>query len=350
MVDIAPVGEDEVQRILREYGMELHRFSRIRGGFSSCNVRCEVLSSAGPITMMLKLANEEHSLEDIQLQVAIFQHLQQLHFPTNYLHALEAGGFIASERKGLLLDFVDGTPGDKLMDNHAQDAAGIATILESLGTTLATLHEGCLAEHLGEVRGIKSGFPVSNTGDLLLPGKVEAQLASPVVQGHSMVAFVLDRLPRVRTIYSAAEALRLPSGLIHGDAFLDNTLYNAESLELEALVDWEDACNAPFVLDLAVAMAGNCFNACNEIEFSRVKALLHGYVAKRPLNVEELSSLPDFLWAAVLACGAWRFSNFNVDHPDSPEATKNSYQGMQKRIQVLEEAAVTSELRAALGL
>lgn len=47
-----------------------------------------------------------------------------------------------------------------------------------------------------------------------------------------------------------------PEGLIHGDAFLDNALYHETEHTVAALVDWEDACRAPLVLDLAVSVAG----------------------------------------------------------------------------------------------
>jgi len=341
-IDNATVDEGEIRRIMTQFGLEPIKFEKMRGGFSSCNVRVRCKNGDGEEqTVVLKLANEDHSLEDIQLQVRILEALQPKKFPTNYLRPLSSGrGYIADERMGIVLDFMTGTPGDKLLAMHAADTQSVQCIMEGLGGTLATLHNCDLEAELAPVRDIRCGFPVSNTGDLLLPGKMEEVLKSPIVANHEFALFVLERLARVRELYDRAEKEgALQVGLIHGDAFLDNTIYNTESLQVEALLDWEDACTAPFIVDVAACIAGNCFCPdSNGVDLGRVQAILKGYTAIRSPSVspEELTMLPDFVWAALLACGCWRFVNFNVDKPQSPESAKASYKGMYERLKILE--------------
>ena len=60
-----------------------------------------------------------------------------------------------------------------------------------------------------------------------------------------------SRLARFRELFGRAG---LPAGFIHGDGFLDNILC-ADDGALAALVDWEDSCVAPYVLDVAVAVS-----------------------------------------------------------------------------------------------
>jgi len=196
------------------------------------------------------------------------------------------------------------------------------------------------------VRDLHAGFPVSNTGDLLAVGKAERDLADSSVAALDYTSFLLSRLARFRQIYTregvgvgVGVGGGLQEGLIHGDAFLDNTLFNEASFELVALVDWEDACRAPLVLDLAVAIAGAAFTPDHELVPARGRALVEGYTGKRALSGAELVALPDFVWAAVMACGAWRFLNFNKEKPESPLAAKASYEGMWRRAEWLEANA-----------
>ena len=140
------------------------------------------------------------------------------------------GGQIA-----ILLDFVEGVPGDKLIARAAANDSDVAdTMLRSLGATLAKLHDANLAEKLvgkgtacfnparfqGDqiifhlvmlnlilpqihregfvVRHVRSGWPVSNMGDLLAEGKAEADFRETAVASEPFSSFVLGRLERFR--------------------------------------------------------------------------------------------------------------------------------------------------------
>jgi len=122
----------------------------------------------------------------------------------------------------------------------------------------------------------------------------------------------------------------VPWGLIHGDGFLDNTLYadrpdEGGDCRLLALIDWEDSCVGPLVLDLAVSASACCFTASNELLADRLAALLRAYCGRRPLAVAEVASLGDFMAAGALACAFYRFGEFNVRKPDSDAEAKESW-------------------------
>ena len=42
------------------------------------------------------------------------------------------------------------------------------------------------------------------------------------------------------------------------------------------------------------------------------------------------------MWAAALACGFYRWREFNVNKPDSADEAKTSYRIMQRRCEALE--------------
>merc|ERR1712238_11011 len=98
---------------------------------------------------MLKLANESHSLEDIKLQIDILTELQSMAFPTNYAYPLVGGnGYIggSAPKLAMVLDFVDGLAGDKVVAAQAHNQTNICAVMRSLGEALAQLHQSNLAE------------------------------------------------------------------------------------------------------------------------------------------------------------------------------------------------------------
>ena len=68
----------------------------------------------------------------------------------------------------------------------------------------------------------------------------------------------------------------------------------------------------------------------------RCRHVIAGYLSERKLSTHELSALSDLMWAAALACGFYRWREFNVNKPDSAPAAKESYLIMQQRCEVLE--------------
>ena len=89
-------------------------------------------------------------------------------------------------------------------------------------------------------------------------------------------------------------------------------------------------------MDVAVAVSAAAFTASNELLPARCAALLRGYTARRPLSADEMSALPDFMWAGALACGFYRWREFNINRPESSDETKQAYLIMQRRCELLE--------------
>eukprot|EP00747_Dinoflagellata_sp_TGD_P034297 gnl/TRDRNA2_/TRDRNA2_137177_c0_seq2.p1 gnl/TRDRNA2_/TRDRNA2_137177_c0~~gnl/TRDRNA2_/TRDRNA2_137177_c0_seq2.p1 ORF type:complete len:248 (+),score=43.52 gnl/TRDRNA2_/TRDRNA2_137177_c0_seq2:301-1044(+) len=245
----------------------------------------------------------------------------------------------------MLLDFVVGVPGDKVL---ARDENVAPSVLGDLGKTLACLHQVSWPADR-KLRDVRQGYPVCNTGDLLKGESLEQIKKMPSFAQHEFVTFVHSRLTWLQELYSRD----VPWGLIHGDAFLDNTLYKdcsadgVANAQLLALVDWEDSCVGPFVLDLAVSASACCFTASNELIKERLVLLLQAYEAQRPLSSGERSSFVDFMAAGALACAFYRFSEFNVNQPESDAQAKDSWRIMFDRTQRLETAEVRDIILSA---
>lgn len=116
------------------------------------------------------------------------------------------------------------------------------------------------------------------------PGDMLARLVR--VERENERPDLLPDVQRVRALYARYLPARnpaLPAGIVHGDLFRDNVLW--EDGEIRALLDFESAFHGAFVYDLLVTIAAWCYR--DAFELALVRALLHGYAAVRPLTAAE---------------------------------------------------------------
>jgi homoserine kinase type II len=87
----------------------------------------------------------------------------------------------------------------------------------------------------------------------------------------------------------------LPRGVIHGDLFRDNVLWQGE--RIVALLDWESASHGLLVYDLAVTLLAWCCG--DQLDFALGRALVDGYRRERELSELEWQGL---WWTMRLGC------------------------------------------------
>jgi homoserine kinase type II len=118
----------------------------------------------------------------------------------------------------------------------------------------------------------------------------------PTRFGPSALATRLDRIasdarhgalaaPLRAQLAEAVAALdpNAPRGLVHGDVFRDNVLWEGE--RITAVLDFESASEGTFAYDLAVTSLA--FGFGDDFEPALVRALFAGYEARRPLAGSE---------------------------------------------------------------
>jgi len=79
----------------------------------------------------------------------------------------------------------------------------------------------------------------------------------------------------------------LPHGIIHGDLFRDNILWEAGTPV--ALLDFESACDGSWVYDLMVTVLAWCYG--EDLDEKLVRSMFSGYAAVRRLSPVELAAL-----------------------------------------------------------
>ena len=220
-VPLQEVPLSELERIATVFGYSFAAPPRhLAGGYASCNFAVSLVpldgSSATPTQAVLKFSNTCIDLADIEHQLRVLSHLQSSSYKTNYLlprrdaaaDAPLAARYLATADGGgpplaMLVSFVVGTPGDKLL---AASPSTEATMLASLGGALASLHGIEWPEP--PLRHVSCGYPVCNTGELLDPSAAGVSASLDQLPDHPFVAFL--RAPRnsaqfsVRTLRSDA--------------------------------------------------------------------------------------------------------------------------------------------------
>ena len=136
----------------------------------------------------------------------------------------------------------------------------------------------------------------------------------------------------------------LPTGLIHGDLFYDNILFNGHVLA--ALLDFEEVCNSFLIFDLGMCAAGCC---CPNGTFSleSTAALIRGYQSKRKLTGLERKHLQCHVEYGAIATAFWRYRQFNIVIPTAER--KESYLEMKNLADKVHAISTKEFNRAVFG-
>lgn len=117
----------------------------------------------------------------------------------------------------------------------------------------------------------------------------------------------------------------LPCGLIHGDLFYDNVIF--EEKTFRAIIDFEEACHYYKGFDLGMGVLGLCVESTT-VTLDKAHALVNGYQQVRKLEQTEKETLQLFVQYAAAATSCWRFWKYHIDTPCADNANKH-WQMMQ---------------------
>ena len=101
------------------------------------------------------------------------------------------------------------------------------------------------------------------------------------------------------------DALALPRGVIHGDLFRDNILWDDHGTHhTPQMIDFYFACDEQLLFDVAVTVNDWCLDYSAypgaNLNQANTRALLQGYAAIRAFTPAEGAAWPQMLRAAVL--------------------------------------------------
>jgi homoserine kinase type II len=114
---------------------------------------------------------------------------------------------------------------------------------------------------------------------------------------------------------AAAVRRRATHGMIHGDLFRDNVLWDGD--RVTALLDFEQASGGSLVYDLAVCINDWCWNGAPRIDVAA--AMLVGYGEVRPLTVADRAALPIEIRAAATRFTITRITDVYLARVANPD-------------------------------
>ncbi len=175
------------------------------------------------------------------------------------------------------------------------------TLLHQVGVAMAKLHQVSIPDFLSnrQTYGLEK---FSSIQDKNIDTAYEA--------------WITKRLPYLEQI----KPQELPQGLIHGDLFYDNVLF--EDARLKAIIDFEDAVCAYRVFDLGMAIIGLCRRS-PIVVLEKARALIKGYEQIRVLEQAERGALQFFVEYAATAVSCWRYWKYYIDTPNVDKADKH---------------------------
>lgn len=98
---------------------------------------------------------------------------------------------------------------------------------------------------------------------------------------------------------TCAAFLHLPQGLIHGDLFRDNCLFDGNAVS--AVLDFSEASHDFLLLDIAITVNDFCRQWPSDApDDARQLAFISGYETRRTLTEDEKKALPVFLSVAAM--------------------------------------------------
>ena len=272
------LSQQDIEQFLTRYDIgRLVHFSGIEGGVENTNYFIDTQKSGVETRYVLTLF-EYQPEETLPFFIALTDELAACDIPVpasirdkegQALHTLK-------EKPALIVPCLPGQHIGTPSKEHC----------EQMGTMLARIHQAGQTSTLQQEnhRGIdwldqqqKRLQPLLNSND--------AQLMA-------------ERWSSITSTLSAFQAL--PSGLIHGDLFHDNVLF--EGHRITAVIDFYNACHGWLIYDLAVAINDWCLKADLSLDPERCKIALEAYSQVRPFTELEKQA-----WPHILQLAAFRF-------------------------------------------
>jgi len=319
---------DDLSRVARTWSLgSIHAATGIPQG--SINTLYTLDTTSGRFVLRLSEGRAEH---EVAFETALLAHLEAERFPAARLRPTIEGSRFSSVQGRFACVF--------------GFAAGES--LRAGATTATHAHES--GRVLGRLHAVTNGFPATlenRNGPKAMPGwllRIEAGLRARASVDDSEVLEFIEELRlgvgSAQTLPPAAE------GLVHADWFPDNLLWIGD--RISAVLDFEMACRAPLVLDLAIAIHAGCYGQRSH-DLPRVRAFVEGYLSERTPSRAELEAFPAWARFAALRFTASRILDFHFSPLDASRLVKKDWRRFRDRYRHV-TAMDDDALRTAWGL
>lgn len=279
------LSSEDIQEILSMYSLPgLKAAEPLSLGISNSNYRLELDSGD---TVILKVSNDK-GVEEMKEEQEILLALEE--FPYSLAPLKTAAGegvYLWNGLYGAVFPFVEGSK-----------PMGSTEEISLLGQALGALHV------FGQDRGFeKRHFRCHSKVGFDLEGILEyCEQGQAVEEFQSACSELLA--PEEIAAWKQSE---LPQGIIHGDLYMDNTLY--KNGKLQVLLDFEQAGIGCLLQDIGISISGSCLDK-EGVSKEKIQAFVEGYEKSRPLEKMEKDLLNFSITLGFLDISLWRIKRF----------------------------------------
>ncbi len=268
------LSQSDFEQILSGYSLgALQSFEGIAAGIENSNFFVSTDSGRYVLTIFERMADDE-----LPYFMRLMKHLSHNGLSCPDVMVRNDGELIfeTHNKKGCIVSCLSGRTLDEL--NMAQ--------LKASGRALAQLH--LAGKDFDEHRE-------NPTGTDWLDETIENMMADVQEKyGEGSAVLLYDEMN-----FQREQSFDLPKGVIHGDLFVDNILFEGD--EVSGIIDFYYAHDAAYAMDIAISLNAQAI-LLGADDKARMQAFLDGYESLRPLSDDEKEALP-----GLLRLGALRF-------------------------------------------
>ncbi len=268
-----------IGRAIQQYNIgNLLSFKRIDHGFANKNYK--IVTTKGKYLLRFP---QQQTIDNQQKECLLMQVLKKYDFPTAYPIADKNGRCISKTDKFtcILYEFIEG----EIPETDTSTVKQIAL-------SLSYLHQ------------IPTRFIPQKT-NTIQPKSIE-ELISGFSSARNQLPDIFKRFIKNYLRLKPYLHIPLPSGLIHGDIFPDNTIFSGS--RLKAIIDFEEFCIDHFLFDIGMTINGFCFRN-NQLDNMLLATFIKTYQATRKLTKTELELLPVYIQWTALGMASWHLKN-----------------------------------------
>lgn len=270
-------SREALERYVRMFGMgDLDDFEPIAAGIENSNYFVTLAGEGGRHTFVLTIT-EDLEFPEVAFFNDLLTNLDRAGLPVpNPVRTLDGmAGTIFCGKPAWLFPLLPG----------AHPTSADVERCRQVGETLAGIHEGGRAARYSR----ENPYPVDWARQTL------ARFADHLTGADAgRVANAID----AQADFERDMGERLPRGIIHGDLFMDNTLFEAG--RLSGIIDFYHACEDALITDIAITLNAWATGPDGALDEARSAALLEGYERRRPLEAAERDCLAQVrAWAAM---------------------------------------------------
>lgn len=273
---------DEVKQWLEPFSVgELRTLRGIAAGITNTNYFVETSQARYVLTVF-----EKNDFDELPYFVHLMTHLSK--------HGVLCPRPIL-DRQGQALRRIHGKPALMVSCLQGSDVSTPNLMqIEAVARTLAKMHLAGLDYHAQSHNQRGQGWRLM-TAQQVLPKLTPVQR---------------DLLQEELDFQHGLDLSALPHGVIHGDLFRDNVLFEGD--QLGGFIDFYYACHDVLAYDVAIAVNEWCIEESTGIlDSTKLAAFMNAYLAERPFIAAEKATWPALLRRAALRFWLSRLYDFH---------------------------------------